>query len=54
MYEKKEDNKQQTILGNQSIFLKEVASSDAISKFSSDDKEDRILEFYSHFNSNHT
>ena len=33
MYEKKEDNKQQTILGNQSIFLKEVASSDAIAKF---------------------
>ena len=30
---KKEDNKQQTILGNLSIFLKEVATSDAITKF---------------------
>ena len=50
MYEKKEDNKQQTILGNQSIFLKEVASSDAISKFSSDNQENKILELDSYFN----
>ena len=54
MYEKKEDNKQQTILGNQSIFLKEVASSDVVSKFGSYIHRNENVHFNSNFNKNHT
>ena len=54
MYEKKEDNKQQTILGNQSIFLKEVASSDVVSKFESYIHRNETVHFNSNFNKNHT
>ena len=54
MYEKKEDNKQQTILGNQSIFLKEVASSDVVSKFESYIHRNETVHFNSNFNKKHT
>ena len=50
MYEKKEDNKQQTILENQSIFLKEVASSDVVSKFESYIHRNETVHFNSNFN----